>query len=221
MSPSIPNNSVERDAQSCAFGSLRAPAPLTSNVSHHGYAYSQLTIHEPTPCLMTNIPTAALLTRIARIVLPAGIAWLLAYSSVALGQEAPYRGPGGQLEAMGAVAAVFAVSVATLDACARLPAHRLSAQRLGNAYLARNKPIYISVMQRMPALAQKNSGDAEVLRLKSELETGLTSIENFARGAADGQAQKPNGCASFLKRIEAKELDLNNTNPAHLHRLGL
>lgn len=121
---------------------------------------------------------------------------------------------------MGAIAAVFAVNVATLDACARVPAHKASAQRSGNAYLSRNKALYVAVMQSMPALAQKNGGNAEVQRLKSELESGLTTIETFARGAADGRAQKADGCSSFLKQIETKELDLRNTNTEHLRRLG-
>ena len=61
----------------------------------------------------------------------AATTWLLALVPIAWGQEAPYKGPGGQLEAMGAIAAVFAVNVATLDACARVPVclrtkHRLS-----------------------------------------------------------------------------------------------
>ena len=148
------------------------------------------------------------------------MAWLLTYSSGALGQETLYRGPGGQLEAMGAIAAVFAVNVATLDTCARMPEHQASARRAANTYLSRNKPVYASVMQKMPVLAQRNGGDAEVLRLKSELESGLTSIDNFARGVADGRAQKADGCSSFLKKIEAKELDLRNTNLTHLRRLG-
>jgi hypothetical protein len=122
---------------------------------------------------------------------------------------------------MGAIAAVFAVNIATLDACARIPIHKEVAQRLGNAYLARNKPVYVSVMQGMPALAQKNGGSAEVQRLKSELERGLSVIDNFARGAADGRAQKEGGCASFLRQIESKELDLRKTNPEHLRKLGV
>lgn len=150
----------------------------------------------------------------------AATTWLLALVPIAWAQEAPYKGPGGQLEAMGAIAAVFAVNVATLDACARVPAHKASAQRLGNAYLSRNKELYVSVMQSMPTLAQKNGGNAEVQRLKTELESGLTTIETFARGAADGRVQKADGCSSFLKQIETKELDLRNTNTEHLRRLG-
>lgn len=167
---------------------------------------------------MTMTRSVSPFARIASITMTA---WLLLCVPIVHGQEAPYRGPGGQLEAMGAIAAVFAINIATLDACARISTYKASAQRLGNAYVSRNKPIYVSVMQSMPALAQKSGGNAEVQRLKSELESGLTAIENFSRGAADGRAQKADGCSNFLKQIETKELDLRNTNTEHLRRLGV
>lgn len=148
---------------------------------------------------------------------------ILAVASVApsQGTEPQLRGPGGQLEAAGAVAAVFQMTMSTLEGCSRSTKYKARATQLLGEYVDRNKPVFMSVMQRLPALAQKSGGDSEVTRIRHELEVALGQFENVGRGVADATAQRAESCPEYFERVQRRELDLEQSNAGHLRRLGL
>jgi len=135
--------------------------------------------------------------------------------------ELGIRGPGGHLEAAGAIAGVFQLTLSTLEGCSAHSKFLERSNSVGRAYIQRNKPDFMAVMQRLPALAYKSGGEPEVARTQRELESGLTQIETAGRGAKDAAKQNPQNCTSFLDRVERRELDLRRTNSEHFKRLGV
>lgn len=77
----------------------------------------------------------------------------------------------------------------------------------------------MDVMRKMPALAKANGGDAEVQRLKAELERtfdyGKSQVLQMARSAP----MSPTDCASHLDTVDKGMLDLKVNNNNELTRI--
>lgn len=136
-------------------------------------------------------------------------------------QSVQLRGPGGYLEAVGGIAATFQLTLSMLDGCSQHEKHRAKATAIGEAYVARNKPDFMSVMRKLPALAQREGGDGEVKRVGKELEVGLTQIETAGRGARDSMKDNPQSCVAFMSGVERGNLDLRKSSPQFFARLGV
>jgi len=134
---------------------------------------------------------------------------------------APYRGPGGQIEAAGMIAGTFMGTVRIIEASARHPELKEKAQKTLKNYLKRNQQVYTDVMRKLPALAKTNGGTPEVQRLKTELEKGLASLAEQARKTAIMKTQTVAECKEFLDATEKGTYDLeinNNTEVAKVLR---
>jgi hypothetical protein len=138
--------------------------------------------------------------------------------SVALG-AAPYRGPGGQIEAAGMIAGTFMGTVRILEASARHPELKVQAQKTLKDYLKRNEQVYTNVMRKLPVLAKANGGDAEVQRLKTELEKGLASLAEQSKRTAMAKTQTVAECKEFMDAADKGKYDLEINNNSEVGKV--
>jgi hypothetical protein len=120
----------------------------------------------------------------------------------------PYRGAGGQVEAAGIIAGTYLGTAQYIEACEKLPDVKARALKSYREYLERNNQTYMDIMKKLPSIAAANGGDAEVKRLKAELDKGLTYIEENAKKEAAQHAQSAAWCNAFLDKVDKGLLDL-------------
>jgi len=95
-----------------------------------------------------------------------------------------------------------------IEACEKLPDVKARALKSYREYLERNNQTYMDIMQKLPSIAAANGGDAEVKRLKAELDKGLTYIEENAKKEAAQHTQSAAWCNAFLDKVDKGLLDL-------------
>ena len=66
----------------------------------------------------------------------------------------------------------------------------------------------MDVMRKLPQLAYANGGDAEVQRLKRDLESGLSQLEAQAKEKAAALAPSQGQCKAYLDNVDKGMLDL-------------
>ena len=131
----------------------------------------------------------------------------------------PYRGPGGQIEAVGVIIGSYMHTVAIVEQCAKHPQLKSRADRSLRDYLNKNQRSYMDVMRKMPALAKANGGDAEVQRLKAELERAFDYGKSMALQMARSAPMSPTDCANHLDRVDKGMVDLKVNNNNELTRI--
>ena len=134
---------------------------------------------------------------------------LLSVTPTSFSASAPYRGPGGQLEAAGVIAGAYMLTAANIEHCTKNAQMKARAMRSAREYLNKNQQSYMDVMRKLPELAFANGGNAEVQRLKRELETTLTKMESEASARVRSPVPSISGCTAFLDRVDSGMLDLN------------
>ena len=136
---------------------------------------------------------------------------LLLLLATAPAQSAPasYSGQGGQIEAAGIVAGAYMLTAANIEHCGKNPAMKSRAMRSAREYLNKNQQSYMDMMRKLPQLAFANGGNAEVQRLKRELESGLTQIESEAQSRLRLPAPTSAECTEFLDKADSGMLDLS------------
>jgi hypothetical protein len=146
---------------------------------------------------------------------------LLAMSFFALPAIAgpPYRGVGGQLEAVGMVAGTYLGTAQYIEACQKFPDVKTRAIKSYREYLERNNQTYMDMMGKLPSLASANGGDAEVKRVKAELAKGFTFIEENAKKEAAQYAQSAAWRSAFLDKVDKGLLDLKLKHSIELTKI--
>ena len=144
-----------------------------------------------------------------RFMLALGLLVVLALANPrALSAPPSYRGPGGQLEAAGVVAGAYMLTAANIEHCTKNPVANQRAMRSAREYLNKNQQHYMDMMRKLPELAFANGGDAEVKRLKRELEVALTDMESEAKARVRSPAPSNAECAAFLDAVDRGMYDL-------------
>ncbi len=133
---------------------------------------------------------------------------LLLVSTSASSAPAPYRGPGGQLEAAGLVAGAYMLTVANIEHCAKNTKMKTRSMRSAREYLNKNHQAYMDVMGKLPELANANGGNSEVQRLKRELESTLSEVESEAKSRLRAPAPSNAACTAFLDSVDSGMFDL-------------
>lgn len=133
---------------------------------------------------------------------------LLLYGTNAMAASAPYRGQGGQLEAAGIVAGAYILVTANIEHCAKNARMKARSMRSAREYLNKNQQAYMDMMRKLPELANLNGGNAEVQRLKRELETALSDMETEARARVRAPVPSDAECTRFLDSVDSGMLDL-------------
>jgi hypothetical protein len=122
--------------------------------------------------------------------------------------EPPYRGAGGQVEAAGMVFGTYLGTVQYIEACEKFPDVKARAIKSFREYLERNNQTYMAIMEKLPAIAAANGGDAEVKRLKTELEKGVAYIKERGQKDAAKNTLSAEQCNVILDQVDKGLLDL-------------
>lgn len=136
------------------------------------------------------------------------IVLFLLFNTNVYSASASYQGTGGQIEAAGIVAGAYMLTAANIEHCALNQTMKARALSSAREYLNKNQQSYMDMMRKLPSLAFANGGNAEVQRLKRELELGLTQMESEAKSRVQLPAPSVAVCTAFLDRVDSGMQDL-------------
>ena len=110
-------------------------------------------------------------------------------------------------------------TVAIIEQCAKYPQSKSRAHKSLRNYLNKNQQPYMNVMRKMPVLAKANGGDAEVQRLKAEMERTFDEVKSLIMQMPRSEPMSPTDCASHLDAVDKGTLDLKVNNNNELTRI--
>jgi hypothetical protein len=145
---------------------------------------------------------------------------LIALISVnAWADSAPYKGAGGQIEAYGMVMGTYFASLAFAEVCGEDPAYRGESEKTTRNYLNANQTLLNNLRKKLNALAIKNGGENERVRLNSEIQNALAQMENQAKSEARKQVVSKKSCASILANLRKGLMDLKTQRSNEITRI--
>lgn len=145
---------------------------------------------------------------------------LIALISVnAWADSAPYKGVGGQIEAYGMVMGTYFASLAFTEVCGENPAYRGESEKTARNYLNENQTLLNTIRNKLNALAIKNGGEKERLRLNSEIKNALAQMESQAKYEARKQVVSKESCASILANLRKGLMDLKTQRGNEIARI--
>lgn len=129
---------------------------------------------------------------------------------------APYKGPGGQIEAYGTVMATYIIGQKAAGMCGKYPSLKAESDAAAQRYVSVNKPLFDRVTQRLRQLAEINGGEAERRRLKSEIDSAFPDLEKEATQEVGKIATGDAACNNILSSLRKGHWDLQAMHPREI-----
>ncbi len=143
--------------------------------------------------------------------------FLLGVSTTAIG--APYKGPGGPIEAYGTVMATYFIAQKAAGVCGKYPSLKAESDAAAKRYVSANKPLFDRVTQRLRQLAQMNGGEVESRRLKAEIDAALPDLDKGAAQEVSKIATGVAACDNILSNLKKGLWDLQVRHPNEIRAI--
>lgn len=140
-------------------------------------------------------------------------------SATCLQATPPYKGAGGQLEAVGMIAGTYLGTARYVEICQNYPDVKTRALTSYREYLERNHQTYMDVMKKLPHIAATNGGRDEVQRLEAELKQVFKILEDRATEEGEEYAKSAHWRVGFLDKVDKGLLDLKLKNSLELSKI--
>lgn len=134
--------------------------------------------------------------------------WVTLTAVVPLAYAAQYKGVGGQIEAYGTLTASYYASLKSTDVCSKYSGVSAEAKTVKDSYLKNNRHIYNRVSVRIEELAVANGGDAELKRLRGEIESARPQLDQGISAEIHKLASSERSCSQVLANLKSGSWDL-------------